>query len=326
MGPPGSAVDRGTPAASHEAGGYESYLLDASLLRQGRNVLAVEVHNDRIDSSDLSFRPELKGSRVLIDEGAEWKFLRGSATLPANWMAEDFDDLSWETGPSGIGYGGGDDGTVLADMQGKYLTVFCRKTFELNGPAASPGLALAVVYDDGVVAYLNGKEIGRANVPAGVPGRSTPALQAIDAQVATFAIPPNLLHAGTNVLAVSVHNRDLGSSDLTFVPVLFPPGDDPRPVTCGSAPTFRRGDPSGEGEIDISDPIFILDFLFLGGTAPVCLDAADIDDDGALSLTDGIRLLNYLFLSDAPPPPPGPNCGEDPTADPLEECGESCGN
>jgi hypothetical protein len=89
------------------------------------------------------------------------------------------------------------------------------------------------------------------------------------------------------------------------------------------APLFRRGDADGNGVLGLSDPIQVLQMLFLGGSLDQdCADAADVDDDGAVGLTDAVVLLNYLFLAGPPPPPPGPaSCGADPTPDDgLPEC------
>lgn len=84
-------------------------------------------------------------------------------------------------------------------------------------------------------------------------------------------------------------------------------------------PLFRRGDANADAKTDLSDAVFVLNHLFLGGTAPSCDDSADADDNGALEITDGIYLLNYLFLGGPQPPAPFPDCGPDPTIeDPTE--------
>jgi hypothetical protein len=91
-------------------------------------------------------------------------------------------------------------------------------------------------------------------------------------------------------------------------------------IFLGEAPTFRfrRGDVDAGGILDISDGLFVLNFLFAGGPRPPCLDAADTDDSGRLDLTDGVFFLSWMFLGGPAPPPPGPNdCGLDPTADAL---------
>ena len=82
---------------------------------------------------------------------------------------------------------------------------------------------------------------------------------------------------------------------------------------------FKRGEANGDGDVDISDPIAILGYLFLGDVAPTCLDALDADDSGDVNLTDAVRVFSFLFLGGAAPPAPGARqCGPDPTADGLE--------
>jgi hypothetical protein len=83
---------------------------------------------------------------------------------------------------------------------------------------------------------------------------------------------------------------------------------------------FRRGDADANAAIELTDAIFVLEFMFLGGARPSCLDAADADDNGAIELTDAIFILEFMFLGGPAPPAPFPNCGTDPTADNLAPC------
>jgi hypothetical protein len=80
---------------------------------------------------------------------------------------------------------------------------------------------------------------------------------------------------------------------------------------------FVRGDATFDGEINISDAIYILTYLFVGSLGPECEDAADADDDGQLLITDAIYLLSSLFLGVPPPTAPFPEAGLDPTEDRL---------
>jgi hypothetical protein len=64
----------------------------------------------------------------------------------------------------------------------------------------------------------------------------------------------------------------------------------------------------------------LLGYLFLGGVAPLCLDAADVNDSGVLDLSDAVHLLNHLFSGGPPPPLPYPEEGQDLTPDDLD-CG-----
>ena len=86
----------------------------------------------------------------------------------------------------------------------------------------------------------------------------------------------------------------------------------------GDQTFFRRGDTDGNLTFDMSDPISTLNFLFLGGSAPNCMDAADSDDSGDLNLSDAVHSLTYLFLGGAIIPPPFPNAGRDTTLDALD--------
>jgi hypothetical protein len=83
-------------------------------------------------------------------------------------------------------------------------------------------------------------------------------------------------------------------------------------------PLLRRGDAGGEGTVDLSDAVLTLNYLFVGGPEPSCLDSSDADDNGEVTVTDAIVVLQFLFLGGQPPSSPGPNtCGPDPTPDRL---------
>ncbi|MGE4603314.1 MAG: hypothetical protein AAEJ65_10465 [Planctomycetota bacterium] len=90
----------------------------------------------------------------------------------------------------------------------------------------------------------------------------------------------------------------------------------------GSAVYFIRGDVTTDGQLDLSDPVTTLHYLFLGGDMP-CASAADHDDSGSLDLADAVSLLSYLFIGGTPPAPPHPLPGTDPTPDNLG-CLEPC--
>lgn len=74
---------------------------------------------------------------------------------------------------------------------------------------------------------------------------------------------------------------------------------------------FKRGDVDQDGVLKITDPILILDYLFIGRAGDLlCQDSADVDDDGAINISDAIYLLDYMFLGTKPALP-----------EPFEECG-----
>jgi len=80
---------------------------------------------------------------------------------------------------------------------------------------------------------------------------------------------------------------------------------------------FVRGDADADGELSITDAVYMLGCSFLGTECPRCADAADVNDDGKNDITDAVYLLNFLFLGQSAPPAPSGACGADPTADDL---------
>jgi hypothetical protein len=80
-------------------------------------------------------------------------------------------------------------------------------------------------------------------------------------------------------------------------------------LCSGSSVEFIRADADGSGRVDITDPIFLLNHLFLGGGAPTCLDAGDANDDDKLDISDAVYSLSFQFLGGSPPESPFPGCG-----------------
>ena len=81
---------------------------------------------------------------------------------------------------------------------------------------------------------------------------------------------------------------------------------------------FRRGFINRDDRVDLGDDIFMLNYIFAGGAAPGCMDAADVNDDGELDIADPIYLLGWQFRDGPPPPPPFEICGADTTPDDLD--------
>ncbi len=81
---------------------------------------------------------------------------------------------------------------------------------------------------------------------------------------------------------------------------------------------FLRGDSNGDGGVDISDAVNILNVLFTGQGAIKCDDSADANDDGSVDISDGVYILNYLFAGGAEIKDPYPEIGLDMTLDNLD--------
>ncbi len=178
-------------------------------------------------------RPARAASYLYVSSGTALQYRRGDSPPPSQWESSGFTPGSEWTSSSagyGIGYGDGDDATLLTDMQDQYMTVYVRTTFTVGAELPSlTYLELSARYDDGFVAYLNGVEIARFGVPAGQTNTTTASSHEVTDGDAVVSLDPSLLVSGTNVFAVEVHNTTLGSSDLSFIPTLWgydtPPPD-----------------------------------------------------------------------------------------------------
>lgn len=153
---------------------------------------------------------------------SSWKYLDNGSNQGQAWRAVAFDDGSWKSGNGKFGYGITDAATVVSygpKSSPKYITTYFRKSFTLADLSAYTSFTARVKRDDGVVVYLNGKEVYRDNMPTGDITYQTLALAgaADDGKEAkAFAIPASSFQTGTNVLAVEVHQSKASSSDLAF--------------------------------------------------------------------------------------------------------------
>jgi hypothetical protein len=66
---------------------------------------------------------------------------------------------------------------------------------------------------------------------------------------------------------------------------------------------YLLGDATGDGLVDASDVVYLLNYLFVNGPEPRPLEAGDANCDGVVDIADVVYLLNYLFVGG-----PSPTC------------------
>ena len=88
---------------------------------------------------------------------------------------------------------------------------------------------------------------------------------------------------------------------------------------------FIRGDATGDGTVNIADPVAQIVYLFDGSGLLACSDAYDIDDDGGITIADPILLLNFLFGAGPPISFVFGECSLDATPDVLTDCVQGSG-
>ncbi len=80
-------------------------------------------------------------------------------------------------------------------------------------------------------------------------------------------------------------------------------------LVAPGAPQFLRGNANQDRGVDIADAVYLIQWLFLAGAEPPCLDAANANGDSSINIADAIYELNHLFLGGPPIPAPYPACG-----------------
>ncbi len=166
---------------------------------------------------------------ALAKSGDVWRYFKGvtePSPTPGAWKEPGFPDANWLIGTAGFSsIQGYPEPTVLPDFGLGYRSAYFRRRFQLEQPERVRWLTLRIDYEHGFIAYLNGAEIARRNVP-GVPGDLAPfdattgyaphgATTEIDV---TAAIPQ--LRSGENVLAIHLVGSLL-SSGCWLTPELF---------------------------------------------------------------------------------------------------------
>lgn len=155
---------------------------------------------------------------TLISRGATWRHLDLNTNLPVAWVTSDFVDTNWPSGPGQLGFGDGDEVTLVASN--RQVTTYFRHTFNVPDPSVFSNLTVALLRDDGGIVYLNGTEVFRSNLPGSGVTYQTLATNALPQDESTFyytnAIKPGVLIPGENLCAVEIHQSSVTSSDLSF--------------------------------------------------------------------------------------------------------------
>lgn len=211
-----------------------------------------------------------------------WHYNQTAQFNDQSWAQPGFNDSTWQSGPGVIYHEDANlpwaKGTELADATHPYnmqqRTYYFRRTFTLADPSAVTALRLNALIDDGAVFYINGHEITnltggslRLGMNAGTVTYSTFANRNVsDASVeGEFLIPPGMLVAGVNTIAVEVHQTGTNSSDITFGMTL----DATETITAPPTPPLRVSElmynPPGSADV-VGDEYEYIEFQNTGSS------------------------------------------------------------
>ncbi|MDA7605496.1 CotH kinase family protein [Verrucomicrobiales bacterium] len=166
---------------------------------------------------------------ISTSSSAKWLIPNDSVQ---GWQETNFDDSSWDPGKLGIGYDISSDydpffeTDVLEQMRSLQTSIYIRVPFKIESPKSVSDIKLKMNYDDGFIAWINGKQIASSNAPL-VPewnARATSSHRDSEA-VQKLTIPidfqANELAKGINILAIQGLNRSQSNSDFLIVPELI---------------------------------------------------------------------------------------------------------
>ncbi|MEN9884274.1 MAG: hypothetical protein RLZZ420_1491, partial [Bacteroidota bacterium] len=158
----------------------------------------------------------------LIPLKSSWKYLDNGSNQRTAWRSNTFSDATWKTGNAELGYGDGDEATIVSfgtRAASKFITTYFRKTIVIADTSAYTSFSLGLKRDDGAIVYINGSEAFRTNMPTTAVSNTTRAsASAVDdgATLLTQSLSKTLFRNGNNVIAVEIHQDAPNSSDISF--------------------------------------------------------------------------------------------------------------
>ena len=197
-----------------------------------------------LEATSGDFALASMGPSVVIPLGGTWQYHDAPLAPPAGWARGEGE--GWASGPAELGYGDGDEATVLADLDPNVASAYFRQTIELGG-ARVRSAAVRGLYDDGIAVLVNGTVVASAHVtdPNDHEAYATGS-DGDDAPLASTSIPVDSFLDGTNWIAAVVKQDSAGSSDLSFDLELVLDLEYP------SAPTPDAAMPDGSSSLDAS--------------------------------------------------------------------------
>lgn len=167
---------------------------------------------------------------TLVEEGSQAKWTVPEALI-SDWNDISYNDSDWDSGKTGIGYDNtskyiphiGEGGDVNSSMRGKNASIYIRVPFNISDSRGISDLTLRMKWEDGFIAYLNGKRIYSESAPDNPTWNSkSSSNRSNENDAITFFDYPvsGPLNNGLNILAIHGLNGSTNSSDFLISPEL----------------------------------------------------------------------------------------------------------
>lgn len=165
------------------------------------------------DVSNAPFTISRQTSVMAIPFRSVWKYQDSGLDPGLSWNTGEFNDAAWPSGAGQLGYGDGDEGTVITRTTPSQSSVYFRKKIVVNGAVSEANLR--VLFDDGIAVWVNGTLVFSRNVDKGT-AHDKYASAGTENELAAGTIPAGVFVHGENTLAVVVKQTGGSSPDLTF--------------------------------------------------------------------------------------------------------------
>ncbi len=223
---------------------------------------------------------------VLFPAVGDWMSLYNTTLCGEGDVLDCGNDGDWfVNGAAGIGISGNYSGTIVANTWHRIaLTVDSAST--------------------NYTSYIDGEQVQQNEGSIGLDGRFSlySQLNGTGNYVTLFGDDTGASEMGEVLInSAAIFGRVLSAEELVelggataYGPVVPPPDNGEEPVVV-----VERGDANADGGLDLSDPVFTLQYLFRGGDVPPCMAAADANADGRIDISDPTFTLNFLFNAGA---------------------------
>jgi len=82
--------------------------------------------------------PLFAANTTLMSKGSTWKYVDNGTNQGTAWRASAFSDSTWASGAAQLGYGDGDEATIVnygPDPNNKYVTTYFRRSINVPNPS-----------------------------------------------------------------------------------------------------------------------------------------------------------------------------------------------
>ncbi len=250
------------------------------------------------------------GATTFVGEAdTAWRYRKGVSEPPADWNTVGFNEATdtetWTTGQTPVGYGDGDDNTVLGDMFNGYTSVYLRRPFTVPAGGIPARLLVRAYVDDGAIIWINGQEVDRFHVTAGPKAyNDTASNHEAEWEGAIIGNAGSYLVEGNNVIAIHALNQSITSSDFSIDAAVLSPALRVTQVeanpggTTDFLPQTYSGPPPSPGTSFAGAGNFSAQTLFIQSTTGVTYvgssHAANVGNRfyGASSFSNGVALAD----------------------------------